>query len=91
MVEILKISDQAAKPRRKMLITCRHHCCEMMANYMVEGILEEALMNSSFRKMYEVSAVPFADKDGVMDGDQGKNRRPRDHARDYGDNPIYPA
>lgn len=27
--------------------------------------------------------VPFVDKDGVEDGDQGKNRRPHDHNRDY--------
>jgi hypothetical protein len=26
----------------------------------------------------------------VENGDQGKNRRPHDHARDYGDNPAYP-
>jgi hypothetical protein len=30
------------------------------------------------------------DKDGVEAGDQGKNRMPHDHNRDYGDNPIYP-
>ena len=27
--------------------------------------------------------VPFTDKDGVEDGDQGKNRKPHDHNRDY--------
>ena len=27
--------------------------------------------------------IPFVDKDGVKDGDQGKNRKPRDHNRDY--------
>jgi hypothetical protein len=30
------------------------------------------------------------DKDGVEDGDQGKNRKPHDHNRDYGDDSIYP-
>jgi hypothetical protein len=30
------------------------------------------------------------DKDGVEDGDQGKNRRPRDHNRDYAGESIYP-
>jgi hypothetical protein len=34
--------------------------------------------------------VPFADKDGVEDGDQGKNRRPRDHGRDYAGESLYP-
>jgi murein tripeptide amidase MpaA len=27
--------------------------------------------------------VPPVDKDGVEDGDQGKNRKPYDHNRDY--------
>ena len=35
------------------------------------------------RQNVEILAVPFVDKDGVEDGDQGKNRRPRDHNRDY--------
>ena len=36
-------------------------------------------------------AVPFVDKDGVEDGDQGKNRKPHDHNRDYAGKSIYPA
>ena len=36
--------------------------------------------------------VPFVDYDGVVDGDQGKYRLPRDHECDYGRDvpPIYP-
>ena len=30
-----------------------------------------------------VLAVPFMDKDGVVNGDQGKKRLPHDHNRDY--------
>ena len=89
-VELIKIADPALKSKRKLLLTSRHHCGEMMATYVLEGILAEALENLPARKMYEISAVPFVDKDGVIDGDQGKNRRPHDHARDYGDSPIYP-
>ena len=36
-----------------------------------------------FRRNVEVLAIPFMDKDGVEEGDQGKNRKPRDHNRDY--------
>src|SRR5690606_35894212 len=35
-------------------------------------------------------AVPFMDKDGVEEGDQGKNRHPHDHNRDYNEQPLYP-
>jgi len=34
-------------------------------------------------------ALPFMDTDGVEDGDQGKNRKPHDHNRDYLGKPIY--
>ena len=35
------------------------------------------------RDSVEFLVVPFVDKDGVEDGDQGKLRYPRDHNRDY--------
>ena len=44
----------------------------------------------SFRDRYLLYAVPFVDKDGVEMGDQGKNRKPHDHNRDYGEVSIYP-
>ena len=37
----------------------------------------------------KVIAVPFMDMDGSVNGDQGKNRVPHDHNRDYIDQPIY--
>ncbi len=89
-VELIKIADPTLKSKRKLLLTSRHHCGEMMANYVLEGILAEALENVAFRAMFAIFAVPFVDKDGVVDGDQGKNRRPHDHARDYGKSAIYP-
>ncbi|HCE44479.1 MAG TPA: peptidase M14 [Lentisphaeria bacterium] len=75
----------------RILITARHHCCEMMANYAVEGIIEAILNNEDnwFLKNAQVVVVPFVDKDGVEDGDQGKNRRPHDHNRDYIPDAVY--
>ena len=35
------------------------------------------------RANVHVLAVPFMDKDGVVNGDQGKKRLPHDHNRDY--------
>ena len=32
---------------------------------------------------YRLAVVPFVDYDGYLDGDQGKNRVPHDHNRDY--------
>jgi len=72
-----------------IMLTARHHCCESTGSYMLEGVLEELCKNPI--ENFRVIAVPFVDFDGVIDGDQGKNRRPHDHNRDYGEKttPIY--
>lgn len=73
----------------KLLFTARHHACEMIASYVLEGILEVALTEPWYRDMADIVAIPFVDKDGVEDGDQGKNRKPRDHNRDYSGESLY--
>ena len=79
----------------KIFLTSRHHACESTGTYVMEGILREFAKNgsgeSSLLKDAEIIAVPFMDLDGVLDGDQGKYRKPHDHNRDYSDSPIYPS
>lgn len=75
----------------RVLLTCRHHACEMMANYALEGIIESVLGDRWLRENVEVLAIPFVDKDGAEDGDQGKNRKPRDHNRDYSGKSAHPS
>ncbi len=76
----------------KVVITARHHCCEMMASYLVEGMIDFFLKNidSPAFANTEFVVIPFVDLDGVEAGDQGKGRAPHDHNRDYGENSIYP-
>ena len=84
-----------AEPNYRVLLTARHHACEMIASYSLEGLLEAVLADTDigrwFQNNVEVLAVPFVDKDGVEDGDQGKSRRPHDHNRDYLGKSIYPS
>ncbi len=93
-VELLHLEDKTKSGQQKVFLSCRHHCCEMMASYVLEGILEAFLKDDetgkALRERFIVDAVPFVDKDGVIDGDQGKNRIPHDHNRDYGERPLYP-
>jgi len=67
----------------------------MMASYALEGIMEVVLADTDdgkwFRERVELLVIPFVDKDGVEDGDQGKNRKPHDHNRDYQGESIYPS
>jgi len=82
------------EPAHAILLTARHHAQESMADYVMEGFLRAVLADdasgAAFRRDFAVYAVPFVDRDGVEDGDQGKGRLPRDHARDYDGESIYP-
>lgn len=94
-VELLRAGCLAkGRARGVVLLTSRHHCCETMATFALEGLLDAVLakdeLGARWRENWEVVAVPFMDKDGCEDGDQGKNRAPRDHNRDYNERPIYP-
>ena len=51
----------------------------------------ESLVREGCEPRIRIEAlVPFVDKDGVEEGDQGKNRAPRDHNRDYAGASMYP-
>lgn len=73
---------------RTVILAARHHACESTGSWVLEGVLDELL--SDPMPNARVMCVPFVDFDGVVDGDQGKNRMPHDHARDYIDTPVYP-
>ncbi|MCP4646071.1 MAG: peptidase M14 [bacterium] len=92
-VERVRVGKLDGDPEYRVLLTCRHHACESMASYTLEGMLTTILADTDdgawFRDHVEVLAVPFMDKDGVEDGDQGKNRKPHDHNRDYAGDSIY--
>ncbi len=67
---------------RWILLTARHHACESTGNYVLEGVLKE-LLSVGAPDGFRILCVPFMDYDGVVDGDQGKNRNSHDHNRDY--------
>lgn len=75
------------KPRYRVFLSSRHHCAEATATRVLEGVLEEALAATEtgdwFRRNVELLAVPMMDYDGVIEGDQGKHRKPHDYNRDY--------
>ena len=79
--------------RYRVFLTSRHHCQETMGTHVLEGIVAQVFAETALgrwmRENVEIWAVPFADFDGVVDGDQGKGRRPHDHCRDY-DKLTYP-
>ena len=74
--ELLRIPCRKAA-KWLFAFTARHHACETSANAPMEPEGEWLRDNA------DCVFVPFMDKDGVENGDQGKNRRPYDHNRDY--------
>lgn len=82
---------QFGEGEKTIILTSRHHACESTGSYVLEGVLTNLVKNPI--SGYRVLCVPFVDYDGVVDGDQGKNRAPWDHNRDYkcGNQPIYPT
>jgi len=94
-VECLYLGAPDSEPAHRVFLTSRHHCCEAMATNAMEGLLAAVLEGGPEETQWlaenvELLAVPFVDKDGAEEGDQGKNRRPRDHGRDYEGTSIYP-
>lgn len=87
VVERARVGCINRPPKYRVWLSARHHAAEMMASYVLEGILDAVLAETELgtwlRDNVEFMVVPFVDKDGVEDGDQGKNRRPHDHNRDY--------
>ena len=78
-----------------VVFTCRHHACESVASYVLEGVMRSLIQSgggirdTEFLRTHALYIVPFIDIDGVENGDQGKNRIPHDLNRDYIEQPIY--
>lgn len=70
-----------------ILLSARHHCSEASADYVLEGVIsafaEDSELGRILRRRLTLTVVPFVDIDGSIAGDQGKNRKPHDHNRDY--------
>lgn len=93
-VERLRLGCLEGTARHRVLFTARHHACESVASYALEGAMAAMLADTPagrwLRDHVELAVLPFMDKDGVQEGDQGKHRRPHDHNRDYLGESIYP-
>jgi len=75
------------QPKHRLFVSARHHAQETTASFVVEGMAARFFVDDELgrwlRENVELRVVPFVDYDGVVDGDQGKNRQPHDHCRDY--------
>ena len=80
----------AGQGNKNIVLTARHHCCESTGSYALEGFMRALLTkHRDMLETYTFYVIPFVDLDGVQNGDQGKDRDPHDHNRDYIEVPIY--
>jgi hypothetical protein len=77
-------SSQSHSP--KVIVTARQHACESSGSFVMEGMLN---FWAKLPESPSFLAIPFMDMDGVANGDQGKNRQPHDHNRDYQPPHLY--
>ena len=92
-VPLARFGCLAGTPKYRIVLSSRHHCSETVATYVVEGFaaafLRDDDLGAWLRANVLLTVVPFVDYDGVVAGDQGKNRKPSgsasacDHNRDY--------
>ncbi len=74
----------------RIFVSARHHCCEMLPNYAIEGLINFLHSDTTLLERVTIDIVPLVDLDGVESGDQGKGRLPRDHGRDSKGTSLYP-
>ncbi|HYF52276.1 MAG TPA: peptidase M14 [Planctomycetota bacterium] len=91
-VPLLRLGRLDGAGRYAVLLTARHHCCESTPSFVLEGLIDAVLGSPEGAYLSghaEIMIVPFMDLDGVEAGDQGKNRKPYDHNRDYEGESLY--
>jgi len=86
-VEYLSVKKKGITAKYAIITTARHHACETTGSFVLEGMLSQLLAKSNVSEKLLDSCdfyfIPFVDKDGVENGDQGKLRDPHDHNADY--------
>ena len=79
---------------RGVWIQARQHAWESGASWVARGLAEwvtsEDVDAQWLRDHAEVVIVPIMDVDNVATGNGGKEANPRDHNRDWDDQPVYP-
>ncbi|MCA9040900.1 MAG: hypothetical protein KDA65_11180 [Planctomycetaceae bacterium] len=75
-------------------VQARQHAWEAGGSWVGQGFLLWAVSDDpaavALRSKAVVHFIPIMDVDSVVEGAGGKNAFPRDHNRDWDDNPVYP-
>jgi hypothetical protein len=90
----LRVSEGEGAARRGVWVQARQHAWESGASWVARGFAEWLASDDAdarwLRANAEVVIVPIMDVDNVATGNGGKEAAPRDHNRDWDDQPIHP-
>ena len=83
------------RDRHGIWIQARQHAWESGSSWVCRGLVEWLVSDDDraerLRKTSTIVIVPIMDMDNVTIGAGGKNEKPHDHNRDWGDEPHFPA
>jgi hypothetical protein len=90
----LRISEATAAKPPGIWVQARQHAWESGACWVARGFTEWLLGDDAdaqwLRRHAEVFIVPIMDVDNAATGNGGKEAAPRDHNRDWDEQPVYP-
>ncbi|MEL7337752.1 MAG: hypothetical protein AAFN70_16280, partial [Planctomycetota bacterium] len=85
----------SAKPTKKIWVQARAHAFESGASWVSDSLARWLVSDDRpavmLRAMADITIVPIIDVDSVIEGRSGKMQKPRDHARDWDDQPLWSA
>ena len=90
----LRVSEATTPKPPGIWIHARQHAWESGSCWVARGFTEWLVSDDAdakwLRANAEVFIVPIMDVDNAATGNGGKEAAPRDHNRDWDDNPVYP-
>jgi hypothetical protein len=90
----LRVGEVAGGGVPAIWIQARQHAWESGASWVARGLTEWLISADAgaswLRQHAEIFIVPIMDVDNVATGNGGKEANPRDHNRDWDDQPVYP-
>lgn len=82
------------KDRLGIWVQARQHAWESGSSWVCRGFTDWLLSDDpravSLRQKATITIVPIMDVDNVERGAGGKNQKPHDHNRDWGEQPVWP-
>lgn len=94
-VPAIRINTVAPKGHQKHVVwlQARCHAFESGGSWALHGLAVWLASDDpaalSLREQADITIVPIMDVDGVVDGRGGKHQKPRDHGRDWDENPHW--